>query len=432
MTAAWVSPSAMVFSNGCWGAAENMLGAKGKPIAEERPAVTITTEFGFRLVVDPQMPLLVSGPLGLRPTRASKVLPGDSLVAGLGWDRFGTSTALSPLVLPARTSSKPAFARNQLDDLVARYLGYLVAEGNLHKNRSSYSARVTVSLSDKDIADDLIKTAEHTFGSSNVKTWTSKGLQVVAVHRRDLYYWAASQLMGALSGDRGIPLCVLAAPKSIIAAFLSAFYAGDGSIWSTKGQVTSPIGTMVKSPILADQVHTLLWEMGIPAYRTTEVKPTYGSFHGVLLRSHRFVNRFMETIGFSSHRKQNFARPHVSRMMAAHGYDIPQRELEFLYKQSKGAAREKMRECLRLKKRVRFGDTRLPYVQHLVSAKRTPCLSFLVSHKCCTIKIRSRSTAEKSMLVPLPRGPSAPESIGPILLADDWVHRFEGIAGAMA
>jgi phosphate starvation-inducible protein PhoH/intein/homing endonuclease len=264
----------------------------------ETETLRITTRFGYSIEVTPEHPLLVINDFGsLEWRRADQLSEGDTVALQRGQRMFGKSTGVN--FKYCRTNeqdhSKPV-CLDHLDEEFAYMMGALTGDGCLTQRNHIWLAS----------ADEQIVAAYYAFASR-------LGLRVTPNlngGRSYDYVIASSQLYQLLkhlgmstrgSRDKRIPHSILAAPESIIAAFLRGLFDTDGTIEKRDGVIS----LSSVSEALIREVQIVLLNFGVVASKAIK----NGRYRGERHVSHRLsiagdeAERFHDLIGFTLERK---------------------------------------------------------------------------------------------------------------------------------
>ncbi len=260
----------------------------------------LTTRQGFSLEGTREHPVLAlteNGELEFR--RLDQLKPGDYLAIQRNSQCFGYETRLPSFEFTPRTNALDGRLPLELTEDLARFLGYLVAEGTL-----SFDNQVTFSNTDPEIQTDMAGLTESLFGLRlrrhlHEGHWNGKDFRIFGVKLRR--FLANLGLAQGLAAGKRIPDCIFTAPKSIVTAFLSALFEGDGSIYGPVGRVE----IVSASRELLSQLHPLLLNYGIVGNLRAKHNAKYDRYYYYLtIMGGENVARFAEQIGFLSTTKR--------------------------------------------------------------------------------------------------------------------------------
>ena len=266
----------------------------------------LTTRLGYSIEATPEHPLLTLDTAGaLKWRRADELAVGHVVALQRGQRMFGTETPVDFAYQPTSAHdhcSKPV-ALEKLDAEFAYLMGVLTGDGCL-----TFRNRVILSSADESIVAAF---------SSMVARF---GLHVFrnGVERPYDYIIASSQLyqllahLGMSTGKaatKSIPRSILAAPESIIAAFLRGLFDADGTVEKRDGLVSL---SSVSEKLLR-QVQIVLLNFGIVSSKSIKRTHLDGAPHlsHLLAMAGAEAERFHDLIGFALERKR--ARRQVRR-----------------------------------------------------------------------------------------------------------------------
>ena len=131
-------------------------------------------------------------------------------------------------------------------------------------------------------------------------SYGKKPFQTIEIHSQYVIsFLRAIGLSPARSKDKTIPFSILQSPKSVLAAFLSAYFEGDGGI-SFSGRMTE-LSAVSMSPRLLDEIQIVLLRFGIASTRRRD---THRKTEKLYIRGLREYRLFEMEIGFVSVRKR--------------------------------------------------------------------------------------------------------------------------------
>jgi phosphate starvation-inducible protein PhoH/intein/homing endonuclease len=266
----------------------------------ESDTLRIRTRLGYAIEVTPEHPLLVLDAAGhLDWRRADQLRLGDVVALQRGQRMFGDRTAVGWAArLKANDHSSKAVHLETLDEDLAYVLGLIVGDGCL-----SFRNRVILSSADPEAVEAFRAMAARF------------GLHVFPNTRPGDYVIGSSQLASLMehlgmslgtARTKRIPVTILGAPESLVAAFLSGLFDADGTVDKRDGTISFSTVSLT----LARQVQTVLLNFGIVAARGVKRSRYQGRPHvsqrltitGVEAR------RFDERIGFRLERKRSRRR----------------------------------------------------------------------------------------------------------------------------
>jgi stage III sporulation protein SpoIIIAA/intein/homing endonuclease len=260
-----------------------------------RPTRRITTRMGYRLEGTTNHPVLVlepGGDLVFKPL--GKLGNGDFVALQRGQNLFGSTTTLPPFEFVARTNAREDVRTpDTLTPELARYLGYLVAEGTTTERYFTCFCQ-----ENQDVASDVSDLVETLFGLTlqpqvRHAGWNRRDYRIpTRKHRAFLAHLGIDYVRAA--GKR-IPDCVLRAPKPLVAEFLRGFFEGEASISRQSG-----VELASASAVMAHQIHVILLNFGIISHLRVRRNQQYQrDYYYLNIRGHN-VTLFEREIGFVS------------------------------------------------------------------------------------------------------------------------------------
>lgn len=191
-----------------------------------------------------------------------------------------------------------------MDEDFAKFCGYMTGDGHINNDGK------TMGLTSGDVEqiDDYIALAKKLFNLGCNKKWddsSKNGRWRAIIHSRHLV-----DLMVYLGYTKGysarikqIPEMVLKSPKSVISAYLKAYFDCDAGVYNKNGIILSS-----SSPKLVEQVQIVLLNYGILSTRYLRKEDNYHVY--ISLDS---ASRFYHEIGFGLARKQNALNAYIHR-----------------------------------------------------------------------------------------------------------------------
>ena len=197
--------------------------------------------------------------------------------------RVAARLSLAPPPIGRIASSRGlAVSMPEMDGRLARFLGYLIAEG-----RVTDASQVWFVNSDSGVNAEFDRLARELFGV------VPRRLQYKATTSDTLVFSEALCLLldrvfgiaiGGNSAGKAVPPPVLAASDEVVADFLSGLFEGDAFVHEarTKGRATPYVEYVSASRRLADDVCTLLLRLGVFPLLRPKRKRATNSAKGVL------------------------------------------------------------------------------------------------------------------------------------------------------
>ena len=186
----------------------------------------------------------------------------------------------------------------QIDEDVAAFLGYLVGDGHI----STVKRVIGLTTGDEAQADRFINLVEILFGLTAMKRW-DEGRWRVNFSSQEVSDWL--QHLGMKTGPsarfKEVPQVILRSPKTVVAAFLRAYYDCDGYA-GKQGVILS-----TSSESLAQTIPLLLLNFGI-LFRKRQQQD--GCWHVQVMG--QSAQQFWQEIGFGLERKQDALRQYIT------------------------------------------------------------------------------------------------------------------------
>ena len=199
-----------------------------------------------------------------------------------------------------------------VDKDLMKLLGYYVAEGHIRKSEKKGEEfyQVAFAYGEEELKDEMVECIENIFDKE-----PSIEENTITLSSRLAYDFFKGLEMGENAQSKRVPELVKKLPEEKISSFLSAYFAGDGSVEKVRLHVQA---TSVSRELLED-IDFLLKRFGIYARYKTEEREAggilvdkYGEEHyeGQTFTSHKLSIRsehavdFGTEIGFSLQRKQ--------------------------------------------------------------------------------------------------------------------------------
>ncbi len=138
-----------------------------------------------------------------------------------------------------------------------------------------------------------------------------KQYQRLEVHSHHVVLFLRSiGLFPVKSGEKRVPQSIFLSPKNVVAAFLRAYFEGDGSISRSESKMVELSATS-KSEMLLKEIQILLLRFGIAATRRYD---SYRHIHKLYIRGLENYRLFQLEIGFISKRKNDKLALVISRL----------------------------------------------------------------------------------------------------------------------
>lgn len=199
----------------------------------------------------------------------------------------------------------------EVSEQLAEILGYYQGDGYL---KDTYGITFFVDNKDDDLKEYLKTLLQDTFSKEYCAEEQRQGCIAISLVSRMLPPWFRANNFDKPKGNYGegssgafIPMAILKSNTATLCAFLRGLFEADGT---THGKYASTVSLSTTSELLAQQVFTALWALGIKSnIRKVNHKidtSRYGSrpLWRVSICGGKYTDIFKEKIGFLSRRKQ--------------------------------------------------------------------------------------------------------------------------------
>ncbi|MEX1061622.1 MAG: DNA gyrase subunit A, partial [Patescibacteria group bacterium] len=199
----------------------------------------------------------------------------------------------------------------ELTEDLAFILGALISEGSVAEKEIQFCNTDRTWLAEFDARWSRVfpdcrlhkfERAPSSFGKKPYATREIHSRQVVTFLRN-------LGLLPVKAKGKTIPPVVLQSPQPIVAAFLQAYFEGDGSI-SSSGKKMVELSAISVSEVLIQQIQTILLRFGIASTKRFD---HYRNTHKLYLRGLENYRLFQNKIGFFSERKRKKLAEIVNR-----------------------------------------------------------------------------------------------------------------------
>jgi len=395
----------------------------------EQDVVSVEMEYGLRIRATPDHEFFVMERGKIVRRRADMLKPGDAAVIMTGRNVHGSSVDLPDVQMEANTAFKDVDLPKELSPDVARFFGYLVAEGRIetYPERGYFQVQFGFAESSTDMIGDFLHCTNALVGS-RFNAWRDENRQAVyyTITSKKLNAWLDLMSFGHGSGDKSIPRCVRSAPWALKREFLRAYFEGDGTNKrpsSVTGKGSHVVSCCSKSELLIRQIQAELANVDILGYIHKETRDTDKGpqdYWCWSIRRQRDLARFRELIGFVSAEKQaalDAALAVIVTDRANRFLDNVEPLLEGIYDKVKRKQKDKLREVIHRTASapaVRFGDTRI----ELLSDVLPDPINSYVNAGIWTAKVQSVTPAGRALVYDLYEPERTAMVIGCNLLAD--------------
>ncbi len=286
----------------------------------EHETKIITTAKGFTLQGTHNHPILVWAARtektklpGFSWKLLSDIVIGDIAVIDRTPDALWPEEQLeleSYTPIPKNKRTQIKILPKTLDENLAGILGALVAEGNINEHKLEFCN------SDADWVADFKQAWERTFPDTRLhlfnkapSSFGKKPYYRVEIHSRYVIEFLRNLgLRPVKSASKDIPSAILRSPKAVVAAFLRAYFEGDGSI-SQSGRMTE-LSAISTSEQLIKQLQIILLRFGLVSTKRFDA---YRRTHKLYIRGLKNYKIFNQEIGFLSIRKRQKIETVINR-----------------------------------------------------------------------------------------------------------------------
>jgi stage V sporulation protein R len=198
----------------------------------------------------------------------------------------------------------PVTIPTHINEDFAEFLGYLVGDGNIHLTK----AAIGFTSGDRDLADRYATLIQNLFGVVTKVFWDERTISGKGGRWRVVFY-ATDVLeilhangidLGAKAPEKRIPDAILRSPKSVVSAFLRAYFDCDGCASLTNGVILSTFSREIQRVL-----QPLLLNYGI----LSRINKNPANVH----IGGASAARFEQEIGFGLTRKREKLRAYVER-----------------------------------------------------------------------------------------------------------------------
>lgn len=220
---------------------------------------------------------------------------GDFVTVALGSNVWNNNYEQIDFTYPQYSRTKTFKIPETVDEKFAEFLGFFLSEGSVMKRG------IQITNKDENILQRCSSLILDLFGLEAKINPRSDDPQKFDVQ---LYSSAIINLLEHLginleskSKEKEVPECIMRAPKSVVAAFLSSYFDGDGGCYVANNSII----LSTSSPKMAEQIGLLLLNFGI-FYKFRSLKKTgyADNFHLAISRK-LYFKKFAEEIGFAVH-----------------------------------------------------------------------------------------------------------------------------------
>jgi predicted Ser/Thr protein kinase/intein/homing endonuclease len=248
-----------------------------------KPTRRIRTRLGYELEGSLVHPVMVTRDGREQWMKLGDLRMGDYVGLQRGSRLFGNTTRLPRFDYDGPESkgqNRALRLPDQLDERLARLLGYIAAEGSLT------DTALWITNGERRVLDDIHALCEELFGirpkEYGKATTYAKSVSISCIK---LVHWLA-QVCGITRGaaNKRIPNVIMRAPEKMVLAFLEGLFWGDGTISARKSLKSNRFKVATASKEMARQVQVALLNLGIASalYKET-IKERFTAYSVVVL-----------------------------------------------------------------------------------------------------------------------------------------------------
>lgn len=258
----------------------------------------------------------------------------------------------------------------QINENLARLLGYFVAEGWFLKQANGSDAGIGIANQDEELISDLEKIARSlglTLRRGNHCRWHLNNCCLAELFHN-------FGLNGRVAEEKHIPQIIRRSPKEIVAAFLRAYFDGDGT-------VSTYISCTTASENLATQLQLMLLNFGIISKIQFVFNKKYGKTYFHVQIDSENVTIFNREIGFGLSRKRAAAEKLEMKLRSEHLDGLPNLQIHWQQMQTQLqmlAQETRLAESINYRERVGarqiIGDQNYEQLWRFAKGASTPSL----------------------------------------------------------
>ncbi|MFH1240278.1 MAG: LAGLIDADG family homing endonuclease [Candidatus Diapherotrites archaeon] len=287
-----------------------LIKGQGARIYKRKPNAMyeIRTATGKTMRVTNTHPLFVCKEGKVKAVRTENLKSGEFIATPRKVDVTGEDVKLQK-GKKGKTNALHITAPELLDAKVARFYGYMLAEGYALKRKKA-TTHIRFTNNDDDIIEDFIKCAN--IFSIKPKEINKEGAREIAHDSRELGNFFEENFPELMmkSSKKIISQKILRSKKEIVKEFLKAFIEGEGHI--SKRDRTIEITSASEN--IADRLQALLLRFGIVSSKkeimscaTNSKMPKLRKYFKITIDG-EFTCKYIREIDFISERKQNLAK----------------------------------------------------------------------------------------------------------------------------
>lgn len=258
--------------------------------------------------------------------RLDELTVGTALPRYAHTELFGTNTSLAHVSFETTKKADTEFVKrgfkypDEMTPELAELLGWIVAEG-------CGSLGNTISQHNRKNCERIVSLIESVFGNGSSRY--NKEQNLICYSSKNIGLFLSAIVGTGLSAHRYMPKEIRTAPRHMVAAFLSALWEGDGTVYLfNKGSTDNPkfggytVEYTTISKELAQQILVMMENFGIEC--CVHQSETYQSQGGIARVFTVSVNRashakFQQEIGFISKEKRKLLKKAVQYRQSVKG-----------------------------------------------------------------------------------------------------------------
>ncbi|MBI5022859.1 MAG: hypothetical protein HZC05_01665, partial [Candidatus Magasanikbacteria bacterium] len=284
------------------------------------PTIKITTQHGFTLTGTANHPILtwskdaLTGEPIFQWKLLEKIQENDVAVLDRNADLLWSEQLLDIKKFRPQLKNKRRQIKtlpNKMDENLAHILGALLVEGTIKQNEIEFCN------SDSEWIDDFKNRWQKVFPDCRLHCFSrapnsfgKKPYYTLEIHSRFVVEFLKNLgLEPVKSKEKTVPFTIFQSPKKVAAAFLQAYFEGDGSI-SFSSKMTELSCCSVSEKLIA-QTQLILLRFGITG---TKRYDSYRKTHKLYLRGLQNYLAFQQEINFLSNLKTNKLNKAIARI----------------------------------------------------------------------------------------------------------------------
>ncbi len=248
-------------------------------------------------------------------TEIKELSVGDFVQLTIGSDIWASKNIKCDFSYGKYSRSKDFKMPHEIDEDVAKFLGYFLSEGCVVKRG------IQITNKDQQIIKDFCKLSTRIFNIEPTVAPRSEDPD-----KFDCILWCTAIVnfleyleidLGVKSKRKQIPDVIMRSPKKVVAAFLSAYFSGDGGCYKGNRIVVS-----TSSPNMAEQIALLLLNFGINFSYSRLSKKGYDLNYHLTITGKHNCWLYATLIGFSACRKKKLCCQRIIDLNKEKNYSI--------------------------------------------------------------------------------------------------------------